>query len=272
MTTGASFRVWGCRGSLPVPGAATLRYGGETSCYELRGSDGARLVVDCGSGMRSLGDTMMAEGPPATLDVLISHLHFDHLIGLGFFAPLLTGRTRVTLHAAMEPELLAAALGRLYGPPLWPVRIPGDFPVGTLRIGAGMTRVGPAEVTHFPLSHPGGATGYRMALGGIVVCTVTDHEHGDATLDAAVRTAVQDADLMIYDAAYTDAEYESRRGWGHSTWEEAARVAASANVRNTLLVHHSTQADDAGMDAKALPTAGPGRSLVLARDGMVIEL
>jgi phosphoribosyl 1,2-cyclic phosphodiesterase len=272
MTEGVRFRVWGCRGSLPVPGATTLRYGGDTSCYELSDADGWRLVIDCGSGMRALGERMMGEGPPDTLDILLSHLHFDHLIGLGFFAPLLARRTRLNVHSPLDPAVVEAAIGRLFGPPLWPLRIAGDYPVRAVRLAPGTTAIGPAEVSSFPLNHPGGASGYRIRLGGRTICSVTDHEHGDAAVDAGIAEAVRDADLMIYDAAYTDREYLSRRGWGHSTWEEAARLAAASAVARTLLVHHSTQADDDEIDAKPFPGAPPGRMLSLARDGMELTL
>lgn len=270
--TGTRFRVWGCRGSLPVPGALTLGYGGDTSCYEVADGAGGRIVVDCGSGLRRLGERLMAEGPPETLDILLTHLHFDHLLGLGFFAPLLQRRTAVRIWSPLPSDEVETAIGRLYGPPLWPIRIPGDYPLPVARLDPGECRIGAAQVSFFPLNHPGGAHGYRIRLGGALVCVVTDHEHGDAGIDAGIREAVRGADLMLYDAAYSEAEYATRHGWGHSTWEEAVRVARAAGVRRTLLAHHSTQSEDWELDAKRPLLGGADNSVMPARDGLEVLL
>jgi phosphoribosyl 1,2-cyclic phosphodiesterase len=267
--TGLAVRIWGCRGSLPVPGPATHRYGGDTSCYEIEGP-GVRLVIDCGSGLRALGQRMLAEGPPAGIDMLLTHPHFDHLIGLGFFAPLIKRRTAVTLWSAMAPEDAAAALRRLYSPPLWPATIPGDYPVALARLGSGPAAIGAAEVTCFPLNHPGGATGFRIEAAGRAVCIVCDHEHGDAAIDAAVERAVRGADLMIYDAAYTETEYRAHRGWGHSTRAAAEALSRSAGVRHTLLVHHAIQATDVALDDLADSVADGTVGMTVARDGLEI--
>ncbi|HEU0221839.1 MAG TPA: MBL fold metallo-hydrolase [Paracoccaceae bacterium] len=269
---GATVRVWGCRGSLPVPGAATQRYGGDTSCYEIRDAAGYGLLIDCGSGMRALGEAMMQAGPPAELDILLSHAHFDHLIGLGFFMPLLKCRTALRLWTTEPVERIAAALQTLFGPPLWPMRIPGDYPLPIHRLAEGVTQIGPARVEHFPLHHPGGASGFRISLGGRMICSVTDHEHGQAGIDAGVRQAVKGADLMLYDAAYSEAEYAHKQGWGHSTWEEAQRVAEAAGVKHTLLVHHSPPATDDELDAKHALLSGARVRVTVARDGMEIAL
>ncbi|WP_239031878.1 MBL fold metallo-hydrolase [Paroceanicella profunda] len=264
------FRVWGCRGSLPVPDPAMRRYGGDTSCYQITGPGEAGLVIDCGSGLRGLGEAMLCK-PRARTDILLSHSHFDHLIGLGFFMPLITGQSEVTLWCGQEPDLVREALGRLYGPPLWPIRIPDKYRL-PLRHLEPASEIGGACVRTFPLNHPGGCTGFRIEMAGRVICSVTDHEHGVPEIDAQVIAMARDADLMIYDAAYSNAEYPFRKGWGHSTWEVALKVAEAAAVKQTLLVHHSPHSTDELLDAAATALADAPVRWQFARDGMELEL
>lgn len=276
MSGGAlSFTVWGCRGSLPVSGASHALYGGATTCYALEAEGAPPLVVDCGSGMRALGDAMMAGARagaaiPVALDILLGHVHFDHLIGLGFFGPLIFRRSALTIWTADDPATVADAIGRLFGPPLWPVAIPGDYPVAVRHIGAEGIRLGPYAVQAFPLNHPGGAHGFRVTAGGASVAIVADHEHGDAAIDRAIAARIHGADLLVYDAAYSSEEYRRKVGWGHSTPDAAARMAAAAGVAHTLLVHHSVTATDA--ELAALDARLGGRGMSVARDGMTLQV
>lgn len=265
-----SLTVWGCRGSLPVPGAASLLHGGDTSCYEIRSGD-ARLIVDCGSGMRALGDALQREGAPGRLDVLLSHPHFDHLIGLGFFAPLIARETALRIWTALPAERVQEALYRLYSPPLWPVLIPGAFALEVVQLSARQT-LGPFGIVPFPLNHPGGSTGFRIEAGGRAICIVTDHEHGDAALDAGIARAASGADLLLYDAAYSAAEYEKRHGWGHSSWPVAVRVAREAGVGRTLIVHHHPGAVDAELSAAEAGLGSENAPVGFARDRMTVDL
>ncbi|WP_118134169.1 MBL fold metallo-hydrolase [Oceanicella sp. SM1341] len=263
-------RVWGCRGSLPVPDPAMRRYGGDTTCFELVGPEGKGLVIDCGSGLRGLGQSMLS-APKARTDILLSHSHFDHLIGLGFFMPLVTGQSEVTIWTGQEPGTVREALERLYGPPLWPIRIPDKYRLPLCQLEP-RSEIGGARVQTFPLNHPGGCTGFRIELGGRVIVSVTDHEHGVPEIDAQVIAMARGADLMLYDAAYSNAEYPLRRGWGHSTWEVGLKVAEAAAVKQTLLVHHSPHSTDEMLDAAALALAAAPVRWQFARDGMELEL
>ncbi|MEL6316959.1 MAG: MBL fold metallo-hydrolase [Pseudomonadota bacterium] len=271
---GLTVAIWGCRGSIPTAGPATQRYGGETSCYELR-AGGRSLVVDAGSGLRALGARMTAEGAaPDALSILLTHPHLDHLLGLSAFAPLIARRTEVAIWTPRPVEEVARALGHLFAPPLWPLDLMGGRWLGVRRIESGApTMVDGFEATPFPLTHPGGASGYRLRRGGRTVTVVTDHEHGDAAVDAGVRAMADGADLLIYDAAYAQSEYDARRGWGHSTWEMGARLAAETGAKRTLLTHHAPERDDAALDAAAARLAADGAAGVgFARDGLVITL
>ncbi|MEM9047302.1 MAG: MBL fold metallo-hydrolase [Pseudomonadota bacterium] len=263
--------VWGCRGSLPVPGTHTAEFGGDTTCYEVAAGT-ERLIVDCGSGIRALGESLMAAGPPETLDILLTHPHFDHLIGLGFFAPLIARKTRVRLWTALPAERVLEALYRLYSPPLWPVMIPGNFPITVEQIPESGLARDPFRVGLLPLNHPGGSIGYRIEATGRCVSIVTDHEQGDAAIDAHLTGLVRGSDLLLIDAAYSPEEYPQRKGWGHSSWPGARAIGQNAGIAQTLIVHHGPGARDAELLRAERALADQGAFCRFARDGMRITL
>ena len=266
--------VWGAGGSAPAGRASRSRWGGETVCFEFRAAPGASpLIVDLGSGARALGAKLAEEvrnvtGTPPDLDVIITHFHFDHVMGMPFFAPFYLPGAEVRLHCGIvrSDEELESLLKSLAGPP-W-------FPVQPLAMGAARFHAfDPAEpfeaagfrVVPLRLNHPGGCVGVRLETSDGAVCVVGDHEHGEPEIDAALEVAVAGADLMIYDGAYDEATYPPHEGWGHSTWERGVALARAAGVRRTLIHHHLPQLDDDALDARdaeirdALPSAGLAR-------------
>lgn len=266
--------VWGAGGSAPAARAARARWGGETVCFEFRAAPGASpLIVDLGSGARALGAKLAEEarndtGTPPDLDVIFTHFHFDHVMGMPFFAPFYLPDAEVRMHCGIvrSGEELESLLKSLAGPP-W-------FPVHPLSMGAARFRAfDPAEpfeaagfrVVPFRLNHPGGCVGVRLETRDGAVCIVGDHEHGEPEIDAALERAVAGADLMIYDGAYDEATYPSHEGWGHSTWERGVALARAAGVRRTLIHHHLPQLDDDALDLRdarirsAMPSAGLAR-------------
>ena len=269
-------RFWGVRGSIACPGPDTARYGGNTPCVELR--CGERLVVlDAGSGLRPLGRALAKGPPPVELDLLLSHCHVDHLIGLPFFQPAFEPASTLRLWAGhLRPENhLADILAQLMVPPLLPITPSTfrarmdyrDFLAGaTLDLGDGIM------VTTAPLNHPGGATGYRVTHRGASVAYVTDHEHVPGGPSAALLDLVRGADLMIYDSTFTPAEYPARTGWGHSTWEAGAALAEQGGVGRFALFHHDPARDDDALDALANAAAARRPGTFAAREGQVVEL
>ena len=269
-------RFWGVRGSIPVPGPSTVVYGGNTSCVAL--TCGERLVVlDAGSGLRALGETLRSQSDAVAFDLLLTHCHIDHLLGLPFFAPAFSSKTAIRLWAGhLSPgERIDDIMGQLMIQPLLPITQSTfkanltyrDFLAGdSLDLGGGIT-VGTAY-----LNHPGGATGYRIEYAGHAVCYLTDHEHVPTGPLPSLIELARDADVLIYDAMYTQAEYDSRIGWGHSTWEEAIRLADAAGARQLVLFHHDPMRDDAALDAivNAAARARPGT--IAAREGLVLDL
>ncbi len=266
-------RFWGVRGSIGCPGAETARYGGNTSCLEVR-CGAYRLILDAGTGLRDF-DRALAEGDVLDADVLLTHTHLDHVWGWPYFTRLLRPDTRLSVWAGhLLPDYgVEQVLGGLLRDPFAPARADRvrarityhDFHAGeTLEPRLGL------RVRTAPLNHPQGATGYRIEFDGRAVCYVTDTEHTPGAMDQNILDLIQSADMLVYDSSYTDAEFSAHAGWGHSTWTEGVRLCDAAHVKTFVAFHHDPDHDDAFMDklAVAIERARPG-SLV-AREGMVI--
>ena len=267
-----NLKIWGARGGLPVPGAATTVFGGNTSCIELRCGPHL-LILDAGSGLRGLGDTLHA---PFVADLLLTHAHLDHVCGLPFFAPMFHTGAEVTLwggHLA-RPQLLEA-LTAVLSPPLMPNLVDAFRASRHLRHfhpGAHLTPRPGVRVETAPLNHPGGAVGYRVSADGATLAYVTDTEHPAIGFDAHVVALAKGADVMFYDAYFEAADYPRHIGWGHSTWEHAVELADHAGVGKLVLFHHNLNYDDsrlAGIEAAA-DRRRPGT--IVAREGLCLTV
>jgi phosphoribosyl 1,2-cyclic phosphodiesterase len=272
---GLSVTFWGVRGALPTPGPTTLRYGGNTSCIELRCGPHL-LIVDAGSGMRGLGTALAASGVAVVADILMTHTHMDHISGLPFFGPIFDPRSRLRFWGGhLEPGGLAAALRISWRPPLMPDMEPffkAGLAFADFQPGAVFSPYPDLLVRTCRLNHPGGAVGYRIEWGGKSVCVITDTEHEPAGFDPALLAMVAGADMMIYDSNYTDAEYGAHIGWGHSTWQQALRLADAASVKTVVLFHHDPRRDDAMLDEIARSAASVRPGTLAAREGMVLRV
>jgi phosphoribosyl 1,2-cyclic phosphodiesterase len=275
--------IWGARGSIPSPGPETVNYGGNTSCIEVALENGAVFVLDAGTGIRQLGDDLQERGTER-IQLLLTHLHLDHLEGLRFFAPLFDERVTIDVWGPRSPiETLRARIRRSFSPPL--------FPIDLREIPAQLTfhdvpkepwSVEGATLTSALVMHPGPTVGYRIEADGVTVAYMPDHEPA-LTGDFAERSRdwipggsiASDADLLLHDAQYFRDEYAERVGWGHSSVEDAVAYARAVGARRLVLFHHDPRHADRFLEllqaqAEEL-TAERDQPPVLAREGMVLE-
>ena len=272
-------KLWGTRGSIPCPGPETVKYGGNTTCFEINCGD-KRIIIDAGTGIRLLGKKiMLEEANLLNADLFFTHTHMDHIQGLPFFAPLYNPNSDVRLnagHLGGEKYDLQGIIGTmLMKDPVFPVPSSlieqacsfSDYDCGKVfDLGRGVV------IKTGKLNHPNGACGYRIEFDGKVIAICTDTEHYEGEIDANVVELAQDADIMVYDSAYTDEEYPKFKGWGHSTWQEAIKVADKAQVKQTLLFHHDPSHSDDKMDQIAREAAAVREGVRPAIEGEEISL
>jgi phosphoribosyl 1,2-cyclic phosphodiesterase len=268
-------RFWGVRGSIACPGPETVRYGGNTSCVEIR-CDGHLLIFDGGTGLRALGNALKKPSPKIDADLFFTHTHFDHICGLPFFAPVYTPGSKIRMWAGhLLPQLdLETVLCGMMIEPLFPVPrrlISKQAECHDFRCGETLTPRPGVTLRTGRLNHPNGATGYRIGFGGKSVCYITDTEHRPGGLDQNILALVEGADIMIYDSTYTDDEYPSHVDWGHSTWQEGVRLAEAASVKKLVIFHHDPSHDDAFMDGVAREAAAARPGTVVAAEGLVLR-
>jgi phosphoribosyl 1,2-cyclic phosphodiesterase len=235
---------------MAVSGDGHRRYGGNTTCFEAEIEPRHHLVIDCGTGLRGLQRDVAAD-PARHYTVLFTHYHWDHIQGLAMFAPLREAGARVRFYGPRfdgrgTREILQAVLR----PPWWPVTFDEFAAEITFHDLEDRIQIGPVEVHHAPLAHPQGVVGYRVDGPNRSVVVATDHEAGDPAVDARLISLAAGADVLIHDAQYTPTEYDTlRKGWGHSTWEAAVRVAADAGVRHLVLTSHDPDRTDLEIDS-----------------------
>jgi phosphoribosyl 1,2-cyclic phosphodiesterase len=269
--------IWGSRGSLASAGPDTVRYGGNTACVEVRGDDGTLVILDAGSGIRRLAEQMRGV---RRVDVFLTHLHMDHIQGLGFFDPLFREDVDVRLWGPAASADLPSRLARYLSPPLFPVRVRDLRSVVFKTVPDRPVRVGGLSIVADPVVHPGVTIGYRIAEGERTMAYIPDHEPtlGVAQFPISARwtsgaALAFDVDLLVHDAQYTAREYSTRVGWGHSTLEHAISLARLAGARTLVPFHHDPAHSDDDLDAMFDERAGPKDVKVLpGREGMELTL
>jgi phosphoribosyl 1,2-cyclic phosphodiesterase len=290
-------KFWGVRGSIPTPGWATQRYGGNTSCVEIR-TDDARFICDGGSGIRELGASLLREaaGSPVAANLLFSHAHWDHIQGFPFFGPAYLKSSRLTVYGtgAGDDKMVQLLSGQMTSDDYFPVRFSDlGAVIQSASLTSGANLVDGVQIRSHPVFHPGGSTSFRFDAGGRRVVFATDNEL-DLVLENAEEAAadpeapricppelvdfVRGADLLIADGQYTDLEYKSRVNWGHSRATTLVDLAAQANVRRVAVFHHDPMQVDADVERKIAACVsranrmGVNVDIFAAREGFEIKL
>ncbi len=277
-------KIWGCRGSLAAPGPETIRYGGNTSCVEVRTSDDHLIVIDAGTGIRNLG-VSLGTNHPKRIDILLSHLHLDHIEGLGFFMPLWDPDTEIHLWGPPSPtRTLKEGMGRYFSPPLFPVHL-DDIPseLSFHDVPDTEWELGAVRLKAEPVNHPGPTVGYRLDDAGRVLTYISDHEPAlgidllSVTPDwVSGYSLANGADLLLHDSQYTEEEYPGRVGWGHSSIAHMVTFALITKVRRLLMFHHDPLHSDAQLESMLVRArelwGEQSDGVALAYEGMEIDL
>ncbi len=252
-------KFWGTRGSIPTPGRTTLRYGGNTSCVEVRCGETV-ILLDCGTGAREAGLALAKEFKGKTLHahVFVSHTHWDHIQGFPFFVPAYVPGNHLTLYSVRGAD---KSLEKIFTGQMDSSYFPVDLTDMMAHLDfvelEGTIELGSAKIQHTYLNHPGLAVGFRIEAEGKTVVYITDHEpysrlSGESDhnrkLDREVDEFARGADIYIREAQYTEEEYPAKRGWGHSTWKDAVNSAHAANAKQLVLYHHDPMHDDDFLD------------------------
>ena len=286
----AKLVFWGVRGSTPTLERDTWRYGGNTPCLELTAPGGARFILDCGTGLRMLGNRWAHSHSDFGIEahVLVTHYHWDHIQGIPFFLPFFESQNRFHFYSFQSkflgPDTLRQVLESQLASPYFPVDLSMMAASRSFREVSGGEKweVDGTSITAAWLNHPQGCLGYRFDTTAGSIVYATDNEPGVPEFDKSLRDLVQGADVLIYDAQYSPEQIAStRRGWGHSSWLEGVKIARDSNVRNLVLFHHNPDSSDNVVDGflsaarqefPATWAAAEGMALTLSERGVDVAL
>lgn len=270
-------KFWGARGSTPTPERRNSRHGGNTTCIEIRLANGTLIILDCGSGIRGLGKSLVREfgEHPIFGYVFLTHFHWDHIQGIPFFLPLYKAGNVFLFHSVLRKglELKDAIEGQMANP---------YFPVDMSSMGAtrhfydldeSPINLNGAIISSCPLYHPQGCVGYRIEADGAVFVLATDTEPGSPVHDKAVRELARNADVLVYDGQYTPEQLRGeKKGWGHSSWLEGTTIARECGVKHLILTHHDPDNDDVFVDGLVEKARQVFPQTSAAAEGMEVSL
>jgi phosphoribosyl 1,2-cyclic phosphodiesterase len=273
-------RFWGTRGSIPTPGPNTVRYGGNTACVEVRDSSGALLILDAGTGLRELGINLMdANGSkPFNIDLILSHLHWDHIQGIPFFRPAYVPNSTMRILGPQQTRTMKDLLGLGMDDPFFPVDLddlPAKLEIGEMHDGSD-ERIGAYRVRAASIFHPSPALAYRIEANGRTLVYATDTEDPFSGKPNPVIPLADGADTLIHDAQFLPSDF--KKTWGHSTIDAAIEVAAKARVKRLVLYHHDPDRSDDALDHIGRDAQRAGRErlagleVVVAREGLELEV
>jgi phosphoribosyl 1,2-cyclic phosphodiesterase len=272
---GFDVKFWGVRGSIACAGPNHVKYGGNTSCIEMRVGD-HRIILDAGTGLRNAGQTFLKE-KSGELFILLTHTHWDHINGFPFFVPAYNPDWKIHVKAGHLKDKggIQAVLSAQMDNPMFPVPLEAmqaKITYEDFRAGESLDLYDDITVRTALLNHPNDATAYRIDYNGHSAVYVTDTEHVPGELDQNILEIIEGADLVIYDSTYTEEEWPAKVGWGHSTWNEGMRLCQAANVKRLAIFHHDPDHDDNFMDKLAEEAEKAWDANFVVREGTVYSL
>ena len=247
-------KFWGVRGSIPVCGKEYVKYGGSTTCLEITDNNNDILIVDCGTGIRKLGEEIVKKRI-RKIKIIFTHQHWDHVLGFPFFAPIYDRRNEIEIvGCSYSIEKLRKLVSKIMKPPGFPVKFDEiDAKFKFVKISSKGCKVNNIRVFSIALSHPNGGFGYRFEEDGKSIVFLTDNElgyrHSGGKMFKDYVEFAENADVLIADADYTDEEYRRRKGWGHSTYTQAFKLAVDAKVKKLYFFHHNQNRTDKEIDS-----------------------
>jgi len=264
-------KFWGVRGSIACPSPNHIKYGGNTSCLEVTVGD-RRLVLDAGTGVRGLGQTFLKDDV-SQVHLLLTHTHWDHINGFPFFVPAYDPRRSIHIMAGhlRGSDGIQNVLAAQMDNPMFPVPLSAmqaKMRFEDFEAGMEFDIYDDVHVRTAPLNHPNGATGYRIEHAGHSICYITDTEHVPGKMDQNILGLIEGADLVIYDSTYTEEEFPSKIGWGHSTWNEGVKLCREADVKSMAIFHHDPEHEDDFMDKLGEDAKKEWDATFVAREGM----
>ena len=267
-------KFWGVRGSIPTPGDRFVKFGGNTSCVELNVNDQV-IVFDMGSGLMNLGNHLLKNNIKK-FDILVSHFHYDHTCGLPFFSPAYNKDFEFSIRSGIEKtrNKTLEVLKKQISSPSFPITIDQflakikfcDFQIGK------DFYINDLKIRTISLNHPDGAVGYRVECNEKSICYVTDHEHDIKNKNKMLLHFLRNADVLIYDSTYDDNNFKNFVGWGHSTWQEATRLAKECNIKKLFIFHHNPDNDDNKMEHIENICKKIDNNFIVAKEGMSINI
>jgi phosphoribosyl 1,2-cyclic phosphodiesterase len=267
-------KIWGCRGSIACPTPTHLKYGGNTTSLQIE-VGGQTFLLDCGTGIRNLGQQMVKNNDVMHCHLLLTHTHWDHINGFPFFAPAFDPNRKLVIMAGhlMDKGGIKNIFEAQMEQPVFTIPLEAmqskmefvDFQAGEgLDIGISSK----VKVSTAPLNHPNDATGYRFDYNGKSMCLITDTEHIPGEPNENILKLIEGADLVIYDSTYTEKEFITKVGWGHSTWEEGIKLCKMAGVKRLGIFHHDPEHDDVFMDQVAEDSSRAWDGAFVIQEGM----
>lgn len=272
---GFAVKFWGVRGSIACPSPRHVGFGGNTSCLEVIAGE-TRIVLDAGTGIRPLGHELMRDRVRSA-HLLLTHTHWDHINGFPFFGPAFQKEHHFKIRAGHLTDAggVRAVFEGQMAQPTFPVPLEamsGQLEFEDFRAGDSFSVAPGVVIKTAPLNHPSGATAYRIEYGGKAACYVTDTEHVVGKPDESVLGIIEGADLVVYDSTYTDDEFPSKVGWGHSTWQEGVRLCQAARVKQLAIFHHDPDHEDPFMEKVEREAREMWDGAFVSRETMLVPL